>query len=755
MTVELVCVGTELLLGNIVNTNAAYLAEQCAMLGLSCYHQSVVGDNEERMEVSIRQAVSRSDIVILCGGLGPTKDDLTKEVAAKVFGMPLKEDPHTRERIAEYFRVSGRAVTDNNWKQALVPEGACVIDNDNGTAPGLILEKDGKRAILLPGPPGELVPMFEKEIRPYLNRLVPEGIYSRMVKICGLGESKVESMITDLLDAQTNPTIAPYAKTGEVHLRVTAKASGEDEAQKLMQPVLDELARRFGDRIFTTREEVTLEETVVDLIKELGLTVTTAESCTAGLLAGRIMNVPGASAVYREGYITYANEAKEKLLGVQAKTLEQYGAVSKETACEMAAGAARAAGADVAVSVTGIAGPDGGSAEKPVGLVYIGCFAKGSVRAWECRFTGNRAKNRELSVARGLTILREVLLDIKAGKNDAVVVPANLSEEEEEKPKRSRSKAILIAVVAGLFLLAAVFAAGAFLVRQIIDNVEVSIEEIEGDDSAGAPSDGGDSFFEDGREDDQNEEETTGTDGIRAFVDEGITYEIDEDQYVFTGDESSSVYLDFYVKYPVITGLSDPETEKNVNAAIQSCAKATVTEIYEEPSVEIRERVLGARVPALVSYVEYKVCYANEDFLSIVFDDNSYKGSEEYLDMSLRTLNISLKDATVYQVKDIVELNDEFMDDWLSGMREEAENDAFLSELDEEELRNALAGEDESGVYVPNFFVSADGMEIGFDLNYPADDSHDLGYIWVTAPLSQEQLEAYQTDSSFWKLIEK
>ena len=412
MTVELVCVGTEILLGNIVNTNAAYLAEQCAMLGLSCYHQSVVGDNEQRMEETIRRAVSRSDIVILSGGLGPTKDDLTKEVTAQVFDMELLEDPHTRARIQEYFDQNHRGqITENNWKQAQVPEGSMVIDNYNGTAPGLILQKDGKTAILLPGPPNELKPMFERDIRPFLNRLEPEGIYSKMVKICGFGESKVESMITDILESQTNPTIAPYAKTGEVHLRITAKAINEETADEMMEPMMEELYRRFGSQIFTTEEAVTLEETVVELLKEKGKTVTTAESCTGGLVAGRLLNVPGASSVYMEGYITYSNEAKEKLLGVSHVTLEQYGAVSKETACEMAEGAAKAAGADLAISVTGIAGPDGGTKEKPVGLVYVGCYADGEARAYEFHFTGNRAKNRESTVAKALTILREALIN--------------------------------------------------------------------------------------------------------------------------------------------------------------------------------------------------------------------------------------------------------------------------------------------------------------------------------------------------------
>ena len=253
--------------------------------------------------------------------------------------------------------------------------------------------------------------MFERDIRPFLNRLEPEGIYSKMVKICGFGESKVESMITDILESQTNPTIAPYAKTGEVHLRITAKAINEETADEMMEPMMEELYRRFGSQIFTTEEAVTLEETVVELLKEKGKTVTTAESCTGGLVAGRLLNVPGASSVYMEGYITYSNEAKEKLLGVSHSTLEQYGAVSKETACEMAEGAAKAAGADLAISVTGIAGPDGGTKEKPVGLVYVGCYADGEPRAYEFHFTGNRAKNRESTVAKALTILREALIN--------------------------------------------------------------------------------------------------------------------------------------------------------------------------------------------------------------------------------------------------------------------------------------------------------------------------------------------------------
>lgn len=416
MTVELLSVGTEILLGNIVNTNAAYLAERLAALGLSCYYQGVVGDNEERLEGAVRLALKRSDIVILGGGLGPTKDDLTKEVTARVFGRELHEDPYTRERIQEYFERMQRKnpITENNWKQAMVPDGAIVLDNHNGTAPGLIIEGEidgeAKTAILLPGPPNEMKPMFEEAVAPYLNKLQPEGIYSKMVKLCGLGESKAETMVADLMDAQSNPTLAPYAKTGEVHFRVTAKAKSEEEADMLMKPLLEELFRRFGRHIYTTDENVTLEMAVVELLKEKNLTLTTAESCTGGLLAGRILNVPGASSVYNEGHITYSNEAKTKLLGVKKETLDWYGAVSHETAYEMAAGAAKAAGAGAALSVTGIAGPDGGTKEKPVGLVYVGCCINGKVRTEEYRFTGNRSKNREYAVVRALTLLREELI---------------------------------------------------------------------------------------------------------------------------------------------------------------------------------------------------------------------------------------------------------------------------------------------------------------------------------------------------------
>ncbi len=246
MTVELICVGTELLLGNIVNTNAAYLAEKCAEMGLSCYFQTVVGDNEERLAQVLDCAAKRSDIVILCGGLGPTEDDLTKEVTAKYCGKELKADDHSKERIAEYFVGRGIKPTENNWKQAMIPDGAIVFDNHNGTAPGMAIELGNTRMILLPGPPNELIPMFEESVMPYLNKLTPGVILSQTVKICGVPESKAETMVKDLIDGQSNPTIATYAKTGEVHIRVTAKADDKKAANKMSIAVVNELKTRFG-----------------------------------------------------------------------------------------------------------------------------------------------------------------------------------------------------------------------------------------------------------------------------------------------------------------------------------------------------------------------------------------------------------------------------------------------------------------------------------------------------------------------------
>lgn len=411
MTVELICVGTELLLGNIVNTNAAFISEKCAMLGLSMYYQSVVGDNEGRLEELLKTAWKRSDVVILSGGLGPTQDDLTKETAAKVMGRQLVEDARARKEIEDFMARRSRSITKNNWKQAMVPEGSIVLYNPNGTAPGIIMEEGKKCMILLPGPPNELVPMFEEQVYPYLHQMQPEVICSKMVKLCGIGESSAETKILDLIESQTNPTVAPYAKTGEVHLRITAKADSEELAYDLIEPVEQELQARFGDLIYTDKPEVTLEMAIYQLLKANRLTVTTAESCTGGLLAGRLINVPGISEYLKEGYVTYSNEAKEKLLGVPTETLAEYGAVSAQTAEAMAEGGAKAADADLCIAVTGIAGPDGGTEEKPVGLVYMSCYCRGTCYTEKNQYTGSRSKIREYSVASALTLLRRAILD--------------------------------------------------------------------------------------------------------------------------------------------------------------------------------------------------------------------------------------------------------------------------------------------------------------------------------------------------------
>ncbi|WP_099468527.1 competence/damage-inducible protein A [Konateibacter massiliensis] len=412
MVVELISVGTEILLGNIVNTNASFLAEKCATLGLSLYYQTSVGDNQKRVEETLQTALGRSDVVIMTGGLGPTQDDLTKEAASEVMGKELVEDPHTRQRITQYFSKNQTIITENNWKQALVPDGAIVVDNDNGTAPGIIIEDGGKTVILLPGPPNELIPMFTKDIAPYLNKLQPETIYSRMIKLCGIGESAAETMIKDMIAEQTNPTIAPYAKVGEVHLRVTAKAKDEEEAKKLIKPVVKELKARFGSNVYSTDEEETLEESIVKLLIKKKLTVSTAESCTGGMLAARLVNVSGVSDVFRQGFITYSNKAKRKLLSVQKSTLREHGAVSAKTAKEMARGGVIAADSDICVAITGIAGPEGGTDEKPVGLVYIACCVDHKVTVKEFHFTGNRQKVREQSVVKALTLLRDCILDV-------------------------------------------------------------------------------------------------------------------------------------------------------------------------------------------------------------------------------------------------------------------------------------------------------------------------------------------------------
>lgn len=410
MKAEIIAVGTEILLGDIVNSNAQYLAKELAALGIDMYYQQVVGDNEERIIHAFREGFTRSDIIITTGGLGPTNDDITKEVAAKYFNKELFPDKESTEAIKKYFILQGKNMPENNLKQGLIPEGAIILKNNNGTAPGVIIESDNKIMIILPGPPKEMKPMFEESVKPYLQKKTDSTLVSRMIKILGVGESLVVEQLKDLIDNQTNPTIAPYAKEVGVMLRITAKAESEEAAIKLLAPVEEEIKKRLGNNIYAT-EDISIEDVVAKLLIDKKLTISTAESCTGGMIASTLINYPGISEVFLEGAITYSNEAKNNRLGVKNETLDKYGAVSEETAREMAIGIAKTAKTDVSIVTTGIAGPDGGSEEKPVGLVYIGIYLNGEVKVEKCMFQGNRSRIRLQATIKALDILRRMLIE--------------------------------------------------------------------------------------------------------------------------------------------------------------------------------------------------------------------------------------------------------------------------------------------------------------------------------------------------------
>lgn len=368
---EIICVGTELLLGDIVNTNAAFLAGELASLGISLYRQTVVGDNPDRLKSAIADALSRCDCIVLTGGLGPTCDDLTKETVAQYFGVELTPDEETLSRIEGYFAQTGRFMTENNKKQALVPVGATILRNDWGTAPGLILEKDGKTAVLLPGPPSEMRPMWRTYVRPILDERTSATIVSRNIHIIGMGESAVEEILSDMMRKYQNPTVAPYAGDGECRVRVSGRAATTALAYEMCDKVVDEiLATEVGAFVYGI-DVLGEEHALLTLCSQHSLTIATAESCTGGLVGKRLTDLSGVSAVYMGGFITYSNEAKIATVGVSADTLSAYGAVSAQTAAEMARGARLALGTDIGISTTGVAGPGGGTPEKPVGTVFI------------------------------------------------------------------------------------------------------------------------------------------------------------------------------------------------------------------------------------------------------------------------------------------------------------------------------------------------------------------------------------------------
>lgn len=408
LTAEIIAVGTELLMGQIVNTDAQFLAEKLTELGISVLHQTVVGDNAARLRAAAEQALGRVDLVIFTGGLGPTADDLTKETVAALMGAELELHQPSLDKMKSYVKGWDRAMPANNLKQAYLPKAGdgIIVPNNNGTAPGCIFEKDGKIAVLLPGPPSEMKPMFCETVAPYLREKSGAALYSRVLRIFGIGESAAAERIDDLIKNQTNPTIAPYAKEGEVTFRLTAMAPTPQAAESLLAPTVERMYREFGDCIYAEGDDATLAGTVVELLRQKHKTLATAESCTGGMIGQAITDIPGASEVYGFGFITYANEAKEKILGVRHETLAAHGAVSPETAAEMAAGAKRVSGADVAVAVTGIAGPGGGTPEKPVGLVYVGVASDKGVRTLKLSLSGNRQRIRRRTVLSALDAVR-------------------------------------------------------------------------------------------------------------------------------------------------------------------------------------------------------------------------------------------------------------------------------------------------------------------------------------------------------------
>ena len=413
MVAEILSVGTELLMGQIANTDAQYLSRRLSELGVTLYRHTTVGDNPSRVKQALAEALERADMVITTGGLGPTEDDLTKEMVGEFFGLPMDLDEKSLEAVRTRMCRIGREMTENNNKQAYFPRGAIIMPNACGTAPGCIVEHGGKAVAVLPGPPREMKDMFERQLAPYLRRRSGEHIESRFLRVFGVGESKTEVLLLDLFHGE-NPTLALYCGAGEVTARISARVPLGTDAAPMIDPMEAEIRRRLGNAVYAAygpREEVNLASTVLKMLMERGESIATAESCTGGMLISHLIDCPGASAAVHEGHVTYSNEAKMRVLGVRAETLQAHGAVSAECALEMAEGARRASGATWALSTTGVAGPDGGTPEKPVGLVYVGVAGPDGARAERLMLRGDRDWIRTLACQNALNLLRLRLLE--------------------------------------------------------------------------------------------------------------------------------------------------------------------------------------------------------------------------------------------------------------------------------------------------------------------------------------------------------
>ena len=406
---ELIAVGTELLLGNVVNTDARILSEKLAELGIDVLYHTVVGDNPGRLRGALELARSRVDVIITTGGLGPTYDDLTKQTICEVFGRKNTLRPELEAWLRGLFARRGRPMTENNLQQAYLPEGCTVFHNHNGTAPGCAFCEGGVHVLMLPGPPHECALMFDTGAADYLRALSRDVIVSRTLRIYGKGESEMEMLLRDRIAAMTNPTVAPYAKSDECLLRVTAKAASREEAERLLAPAVDEVMSVVGEWVYGVDVD-SLEEVCVSALKKRGATLSAAESCTGGLIAKRVTDVPGASAVFLGGVVSYTNGVKTRVINVSESDLEKFGAVSEQVARAMAEGVREVTGSDYALGVTGVAGPDADDRGSPVGLVYVALSSPDGTECRECRF-GKRTREhvRRQAANTALDMLRRKL----------------------------------------------------------------------------------------------------------------------------------------------------------------------------------------------------------------------------------------------------------------------------------------------------------------------------------------------------------
>lgn len=411
MKAEIIAIGTEILLGDIVNTNAQYISKELALLGIDVYNQSVVGDNETRLLEAFKNGFLKSDIIITTGGLGPTQDDITKETAAKFFNKELILDKDSLEWIKSYLYIEDEFTLETNKNQAYIPKDSIKMHNNFGTAPGVIINENNKILIILPGPPKEMKAMFEEYVIGYLKGLTKDVLKSKVIRLFGIGESVMAKKVEHLINNYSNPTIAPYAKESDVILRITAKAGSEEECIKLIEPVENEIRDILGEYIYGEDED-SLEKVVAKLMIDKKLSISVAESCTGGMISSTLISYPGISEVFKEGAVTYSNEAKVRRLNVREETLDKFGAVSYEVAKEMAEGVAKNSNSNIGISTTGIAGPTGGTEEKPVGLVYIGITINNKTIVEKHIFKGSRERVRKRATLTAINLLRKELLKI-------------------------------------------------------------------------------------------------------------------------------------------------------------------------------------------------------------------------------------------------------------------------------------------------------------------------------------------------------